>query len=155
MGQEIERKFLIDRDKLGELSGGTRICQGYINTQDETAVRIRIKGEKAFLTIKGKNVGPVRAEFEYAIPMDDAQNMLESFCSGGTIDKTRYEVAYKGHTWEVDIFYGANQGLVFAEVELEDEHEEVIMPAWVTTEVTEDPRYYNVNLLSYPFCDWT
>ena len=154
MALEIERKFLIDLDSLGPLPQGIRIVQGYIPTQGKTAVRIRLKGEQAFLTIKGENRGAVRSEFEYPIPVDDADTMLAELCNGQSVDKIRYLIDHAGHTWEVDIFSGSNQGLVVAEVELDSEDENVSLPDWVREEVTGDPRYYNSSLISHPYSIW-
>ena len=154
MALEIERKFLIDLNSLGPLPQGIRIVQGYIPTQGKTAVRIRLKGEQAFLTIKGENRGAVRSEFEYPIPVDDADTMLAELCNGQSVDKIRYLIDHAGHTWEVDIFSGNNQGLVVAEVELDSEDESVVLPDWVREEVTGDPRYYNSSLISHPYSNW-
>ncbi|WP_261844579.1 CYTH domain-containing protein [Aliamphritea ceti] len=154
MAQEIERKFLIDLDTLGTLPAGTRIVQGYIPTQGKTAVRIRLKGELAFLTIKGANQGAVRSEFEYPIPVEDADAMLAELCNGQLVDKIRYLIEHAGHTWEVDIFSGNNQGLVVAEVELDSENETVTLPDWVREEVTGESRYYNSSLIDNPYSNW-
>ncbi|WP_317928695.1 CYTH domain-containing protein [Halioxenophilus sp. WMMB6] len=154
MALEIERKFLVDSQRLGALGDGEMICQGYIPTATKTAVRVRIKGANAYLTIKGENRGAVRAEFEYPIPLADAEIMLEQLCTGPKIEKTRYTLTLASHCWEIDIFHGNNEGLIVAEVELDNEHEALPLPPWVTAEVTDDPRYYNVNLLHHPFCDW-
>lgn len=154
MGLEIERKFLIDINKIESLGNGYEIKQGYIQTKDKTAVRVRVKGNEAFLTIKGENVGATRVEFEYSIPLDDANEMLEKLCSKPIIDKIRYLVKHKNHTWEIDVFFKENEGLIVAEVELEDENESVELPEWVVKEVTGDARYYNSNLLENPFSKW-
>ncbi|MCI5140499.1 MAG: CYTH domain-containing protein [Candidatus Electrothrix sp. ATG1] len=155
MAKEIERKFLIDISQLGDLKSGVEIKQGYISTTDNTAVRIRLLGDKAFLTLKGENTGATRSEFEYAIPIKDANEMLAEFCSGPIIEKTRYFVVHCDHTWEVDIFHGDNDGLVVAEVEMHSEDENVNIPTWVVKEVTGDPKYYNSNLMKKPFKDWS
>ncbi|QOY51069.1 CYTH domain-containing protein [Candidatus Sulfurimonas baltica] len=154
MGLEIERKFLIDIDKVENLQNGYEIKQGYIQTKDKTTVRVRVRGDEAFITIKGKNVGASRVEFEYSIPLDDANEMLEKLCLKPFIDKKRYLVEHKNHTWEIDVFYNENEGLIVAEVELEDENESVELPEWVVKEVTGDARYYNSNLLENPFSKW-
>jgi len=155
MAQEIERKFLIDPVKLGELNCGISIKQGYVPTQDKTAVRVRIMGDQAFLTLKGENHGAVRSEFEYEVPLPDAEQMLAELCSGPKIDKVRHLITHAKHLWEVDIFAGENQGLMVAEVELSDENETVILPEWVTIEVTGDAKYYNSNLLNNPYNTWS
>ena len=154
MAQEIERKFLVNLDKLELPAQGLTICQGYIPTADKTAVRVRIMGDKAFLTIKGENRGSVRTEFEYEVPMSDAREMLDQLCKGPMVDKTRYLIPFADHLWELDIFAGDNRGLVVAEVELDSEDEQPQLPEWVAEEVTGDPRYYNSNLLNHPFKNW-
>ncbi|MCI5144554.1 MAG: CYTH domain-containing protein [Candidatus Electrothrix sp. AR3] len=154
MAQEIERKFIIDISQLGELKSGVEIKQGYISTVDNSTVRIRLSGDKAFLTLKGENTGATRSEFEYAIPVKDANEMLAELCSGPVIDKTRYLVEHCGHTWEVDIFRGDNDGLIVAEVEMQSENESVDIPPWVMKEVTGEAKYYNSNLLNNPFKNW-
>jgi len=154
MATEIERKFLIDLDKIGRLQNGMAIKQGYVPTSTKTAVRVRVKEGKAFLTLKGANKGATRSEFEYAIPMADAEAMLAELCEGPIIDKTRYVIHHAGHDWEVDVFYGDNQGLVVAEVEMTSEDERVALPSWVTTEVTGEVKYYNSSLLANPYKSW-
>lgn len=154
MAAEIERKFLIDRAKLGALRSGSTIKQAYISTTDNTTVRIRVCGKRAFLTLKGKNKGLRRTEFEYAIPLVDANEMISELCSGPVIEKTRYLVEYMGHTWEVDIFDGENQGLEIAEIELTNENEQFVMPPWVVEEVSGDARYYNFSLFENPYKNW-
>ncbi|RXJ68580.1 adenylate cyclase [Halarcobacter ebronensis] len=154
MALEIEKKFLVDMSELDNLPSGIDIKQGYIKTTDNSVVRVRIKGNKGFLTIKGKNSGASRLEFEYEIPYDDANEMLEKLCSKPIIDKTRYEIRYENHLWELDIFYGENEGLIVAEIELEDEKEQFALPSWVTKEVTEDIRYFNNQLMENPYKNW-
>ena len=154
MPTEIERKFLVHKNLLPALTDGQHIVQGYIPTEDKTAVRIRIKGQQAWLTIKGANQGASRLEFEYFIPVADAQQMLTELCTGGAIDKRRYEIVHHGLTWEVDVFAGSNTGLIVAEVELDDEQQAVSLPEWAANEVTHDARYYNNQLLQNPVSDW-
>ncbi|MGH1440475.1 MAG: CYTH domain-containing protein [Cellvibrionaceae bacterium] len=154
MPQEIERKFLIDLDLIDPLENGFDIKQGYIATTSRTVVRTRIMGNKAFLTIKGENKGISRLEFEYEIPLEDANNIISELCNGPIISKTRYIITHDRHDWEIDIFHGDNAGLVIAEVELSREDESIIMPAWVTQEVSDDPKYYNSSLLDKPFSTW-
>ncbi|EIF51845.1 CYTH domain-containing protein [Sulfurovum sp. AR] len=154
MGVEIERKFLIDETKLPTLQNGYTIKQGYIQTIDHTTVRIRVRGQEAFLTIKGKSQGASRLEFEYPIPLNDAEEMLTNLCHASRVEKTRYLIEYEGHTWEVDIFEGSNKGLMIAEIELESEKEVFSLPEWVTKEVTEDIRYFNANLVERPYTSW-
>lgn len=154
MAKEIERKFLINRNQLGFLENGTSIKQGYISTQDKTSVRVRISGEKAYLTLKGETMGVTRSEFEYEIPVIDAEQIITELCGGRVVQKTRYLVTHCNHTWEVDIFHGDNDGLVIAEIELESEEERFEIPDWVTSEVSGEPKYYNSSLLDNPFKNW-
>lgn len=154
MALEIERKYLVDLEKLGTLENGTRIKQGYLSTNKEAVVRVRVKNDKAYLTIKGSNIGVTRLEFEYEIPLDEANEMLDKLCQKPVIDKTRYLINHENHIWELDIFYGENEGLVVVEVELSSEDETIILPSWVKEEVTTDARYYNSNLMKLPFKDW-
>ena len=154
MGIEIERKFLINPEKLPKLINGYTIKQGYIPTHDFTTVRIRIQDKEAFLTIKGKSVGASRLEFEYPIPLSDAETMLESLCTISLINKTRYLLVHEGHTWEVDVFEGLNKGLILAEIELSSEDEAFVLPDWVTEEVTHDVRYFNSQLIENPYLRW-
>lgn len=154
MAKEIERKFLIDISGIESMDSGTQIKQGYISTTDNTAVRVRVSGEVAYLTLKGENKGATRSEFEYEIPIKDANEIIEELCTGPIIDKTRYLVVHGAHTWEVDVFHGDNDGLIVAEVELESESEVVDLPSWVVSEVTGDVKYYNTSLLDNPFSQW-
>ena len=155
MAKEIERKFLtkkgIDWNLLGEKC---LYKQGYLPTTSNTAVRIRIMEAKAFLTIKGESKGSVRSEFEYEIPLEDGENMLAELCVRPFIEKTRYKINVNGLCWEVDVFEGENKGLVIAEIELDTENQKIILPEWVTIEVTEDVKYYNSNLVKNPFKNW-
>lgn len=155
MGIEIERKFLLkNEDWKKKVEKSTIIKQGYLNTTPERTVRVRIKDQHAFLTIKGKNVQSARKEFEYEIPIDDAIDMIE-ICEKPIIEKRRYEVEWKdGKCWEIDVFEGENKGLIVAECELHNEHEEIDIPPWVGSEVTSDKRYYNSNLILHPFTNW-
>jgi CYTH domain-containing protein len=155
MGREIERKFLVDTGRWQPPERGVAIRQGFIPTLGHTVVRIRRAGGEAFLTVKGEGSGFVRSEFEYPIPAADADQMLEELCSRPFIDKTRYIVNFSGKTWEVDVFHRENQGLVIAEIELDEEGEQVKLPPWVTREVTDDPRYLNANLAKHPYGEWT
>lgn len=154
MGIEIERKFLVDSELLTPLlKNGVFYEQGYFPTEDFTTVRVRIAGNSAFLTIKGKTEGFSRSEFEYPIPVEDARSMLDQFCPE-TITKKRYLIPVENHTFEVDVFEGENSGLLLAEVELSSETEIVKLPDWITKEVTEDSRYYNSQLLKNPISKW-
>lgn len=154
MSQEIERKFLVNNDNYKTLTKGEYIHQGFLSTVKERVVRVRIRGEKAWLTIKGISHGATRAEYEYEIPFADAQFMLENLCENPTIEKHRYLVPFAGFTWEVDEFHGENDGLVVAEIELPEEDTEFELPEWAGEEVTHDARYYNANLVKNPFRNW-
>ncbi|MGB5983542.1 MAG: CYTH domain-containing protein [Nonlabens sp.] len=152
---EIERKYLIKNlDFLGSVQG-SKIVQGYLSKDPERAVRVRISGNSAFLTIKGKssNSGLSRYEWETEITVEEAQDLLK-ICLSGVIDKTRYELAHEGQTWVIDIFHRENLGLILAEIELSSEGQEFSTPKWVDKEVTGDPRYYNSYLSSNPFTTW-
>ena len=154
MAIEIERKFLVQHIDFLVDQQGTDFKQGYLN-REGTTVRVRIAGEHAFLTIKGKTEGISRMEFEYAIPKADAEVMLTTLCDRSAIEKTRYVVDYADKVWEVDVFHGANQGLIVAEVELDHENEPLTLPNWVGQGVSQDARYFNSQLASYPFCQWS
>jgi adenylate cyclase len=155
VAKEIERKYLV---KGGSWKRGATkrvaVRQGYLSTDKEKVVRVRTTGEKGFLGVKGGAEGITREEYEYEIPRQDAEEMLDAFCSGRLIEKTRYLVEHLGLLWEVDEFLGDNQGLVVAEVELEREDQPIQKPDWVGEEVTGDPRYLNANLVSHPYGEW-
>lgn len=154
MGIEIERKFKIKNDSWKkEADSGTWISQGYLNTAPERTVRVRIRGESAYLTIKGKNQNLSRKEFEYQIPVDEAKSLLE-LCESPIIEKTRYLLQQENLTWEIDIFGGVNQGLQVAEVELESEQQSIELPDWIGEEVSNDVRYYNSSLIANPYSTW-
>lgn len=153
MGKEIERKYLVTGQDWKESGEGTLFRQGYLNSQKERVVRARTMGEKAVLTIKGITVGATRLEFEYEIPLDDCNQLLD-LCEQPIIEKTRYRIPHGGLVWEVDEFHGVNEGLVVAECELASEDQVVEKPDWVGAEVTSDPRYYNSNLIANPFTTW-
>jgi adenylate cyclase len=154
MAIEIERKFLVQNDDWRGLSVGMVYRQGYIAREQGRTVRVRIAGDRAYLTVKGPNTGMLRLEFEYLIPMTDALELLETLCDRPFIEKTRYRIPWAGLTWEVDEFSGDNQGLVLAEVELVEEAQQVELPSWVGREVTHDRRYANSNLSQHPFSQW-
>jgi adenylate cyclase len=153
MGIEIERKFLVINDQWRDAASATHFAQGYITRGTGRTVRVRIAGAEAFLTIKGPVSGISRSEYEYPIPLEDAQGML-SLCEGPIIEKIRFKFSHEGHLWEIDEFLGENAGLIVAEVELSHPEEEVLLPDWIGKEVTGDPRYYNSNLTIHPFRAW-
>ncbi len=154
MAQEIERKYLLTGDQWRNLAEGTHYRQGYLSTVKERTVRVRTIGEKGYLTIKGITVGISRLEFEYEIPTDDANELLDELCERPIIEKHRYKIPYGGLVWEVDEFHGVNEGLVIAEVELESDDQAIDVPAWVGEEVSGDPRYFNAALVRCPFNTW-
>ena len=154
MGREIERKFLVKG--TGWRTGqGVEYRQGYLSTVKERTVRVRRAGGKAYLTMKGVAVGATRSEYEYEIPVKDADEILERLCQRPLVEKRRFRVEYAGLTWEIDEFSGENEGLVIAEVELTSENRPVQQPPWVGKEVTDDPRYFNANLVGHPYRQWS
>ncbi len=153
MAQEIERKFRVV-EGWRPPGKGTAFEQGYLSRVKERTVRVRREGDAAKLTIKGANQGISRAEYEYAIPVADAEAMLRELCEQPTIAKTRYVIEHAGKRWEVDVFAGDNTGLVIAELELASEDEVFAKPDWIADEVSDDPRYYNANLVKHPYRDW-
>jgi len=153
VGSEIERKFLVRDPGVIEGSDGTVLRQGYLSRVPERTVRVRRAGSRAFVTVKGSNVGARRSEWEWEIPPEDADGML-AICDGPIVAKTRHLVEFGGRTWEVDVFEGANAGLVMAEIEIEAEDADVQPPPWVGREVTDDPRFYNSSLAVNPYGSW-
>lgn len=155
MALEIERKFLVTSDAWrNQATRSEDYQQGYLNDLNTCSIRVRIAGERAYLNIKSARLGIMRHEYEYAIPLVDAQEMLGNLCIGSIVEKTRFFVPFGGLVWEVDVFSGDNAGLVVAEVELESEDARFDLPPWVGEEVSHDPRYYNVNLVTLPYKDW-
>lgn len=155
MATEIERKFLILNDSWKEGADiGTLFRQGYLIGGDKSSVRVRIEGDQANLNIKSATLGIRRTEFEYPIPLEDANTLLDELCEKPLIEKTRYHLHHRGHLWEIDVFSGENEGLVVAEVELDDEEEVFDRPDWLGNEVSDDPRYYNVCLVKAPYSTW-
>lgn len=152
MAIEIERKFLVVGDAW-RATEGVLIWQAYLNRDQHRTVRVRVAGQHAYLTIKGSTQGATRVEFEYEIPLADAQQ-LRALCEGPVIEKVRRNIVHGGLTWEVDEFHGDNQGLVVAEIELASEDQAFSKPEWVGQEVTDDPRYYNSNLATVPYRMW-
>jgi adenylate cyclase len=154
MGEEIERKFLVSGEAWRETAEGTRYRQGFLSTEPERTVRVRVAGTRGSITVKGKSLGARRAEFEYEIPVADAERMLDTLCKRPLIEKVRYVLGVGAHTWEIDVFEGDNAGLVVAEIELRREDEAFERPEWVGEEVTDDPRYFNSNLVANPYRAW-
>lgn len=176
MGMEIERKFLVRSDRFKEeaakaahTSGDAGIYyrQGYIPTISGVTVRVRIAGQQGYITMKDRTVGFSRHEFEYPVPKEEAEQMLELLCSKPQIEKHRYKVPYSTPSangtsdsagsalyWEVDVFHGDNEGLVVAEIEVPSEDTEIVLPDWVGQEVTGDKRYYNSHLIGNPYKNW-
>lgn len=152
MALEVERKFLVTGDQWRRAEG-VLLRQGYLSTRPERTVRVRVEGAKAALTVKGVNRGAARAEFEYAIPLEDADELLR-LCEQPIVEKVRRRVEHDGLVWEVDEFLGGNRGLVVAEVEIDREDRPLTKPSWVGEEVTRDPRFYNANLVANPFAKW-
>jgi adenylate cyclase len=154
MALEIERKFLVKDDSWRDTASTSRLLrQGYLAITDGHTVRVRSDGERAWITIKGGSHGITRAEFEYEIPKTDADGLL-ALCEGKTVEKVRHVVEHSGHVWEIDVFSGKNSGLVLAEVELDSASEHVLSPPWLGDEVSNDPRYFNSQLVLNPYTAW-
>jgi len=155
MGIEIERKFLVKNDDWKrQIQRSEQFRQGYLTNEKHLSVRVRLTDNGARLTIKGATNGLSRTEYEYPIPKDDAEHLLDELCTPPLIEKTRHWLQYGAHTWEVDVFEGDNQGLVVAEVELEDTDEQIDLPDWLGEDVSDDPRYLNASLVRHPYCQW-
>ena len=154
MGTEIERKFLVVGEGWRGLGEGTLYRQGYLASRDGVTVRVRVAGETGYLTIKGITQGISRAEYEYVIPLSDATEMLDALCDRPLIEKARHHIYWDGLLWEVDEFMGENQGLILAEVELTDANQTINLPTWIGQDVSDDPRYFNVSLVQYPYKMW-
>jgi adenylate cyclase len=159
MGVEIERKFLLKDSSWKRGARGLRLRQAYLSTDPDRTVRVRMTEHEpgryqAWLTIKGRSNGPVRAEYEYPIPADQASAMIDTLCLEPAIEKIRYRVDHQGDVWEIDEFAGANAGLVVAEIELDTADQRFVVPPWLGVEVTDDPRYTNARLVSLPFSRW-
>ena len=152
MGLEIERKFLV-KEGWQPKSAGSRIAQGYLSSDPARTVRVRVRDDRGYLTVKGKNEGICRAEFEYEVPLADAEAML-ALCTRPIIEKRRYVEEYEGFLWEVDSFEGENAGLRVAEIELSAEDAAFPLPPWAGAEVSGDARYYNAQLVRSPYCTW-
>jgi adenylate cyclase len=155
MGIEIERKFLVKGTDWRSMATGTLYRQGYIPTVGKQTVRVRIAGQSGYLTLKGPTVNFSRSEFEYSIPLQDAQQMLEQLCDQPLIEKVRYRIPWHDLVWEVDEFLGDNAGLFLAEVELCDPQQPITLPDWIGEEVSHDPCYRNAYLARNPYRHWT
>jgi len=154
MNMEIERKFLVEGDSWRNISKGLFYRQGYLSLIKENIVRVRTVGQKGFLTIKGPARGISRPEYEYEIPLEEAEVMLEHLCERPIIEKYRHRIEYDNIIWEVDEFLGENAGLILAEVELKDEKDMLSLPEWIGREVSYDQRYFNANLVKKPYKYW-
>ena len=155
MATEIERKFLLRNDNWRkDVDSSVAIRQGYLAGTEKASVRVRIAGDRANINIKSATLDVTRKEYEYEIPLNEANELLDTLCEGPLIEKTRYHVHHGSHLWEIDDFIGDNQGLVVAEVELDDVDENYERPDWLGEEVSDDPRYYNVCLVRHPYKDW-
>ncbi|NHZ93262.1 CYTH domain-containing protein [Massilia sp. CCM 8733] len=154
MGVEIERKFLLAGEAWRTLGEPVLLRQGYLSTDPDRTVRVRIEGEGATLTIKGRSEGATRGEWEYPIPLADAGELLDRLCQQPIIEKYRRRIPFAGNVWEVDEFLGANAGLMFAEIELASEDQAFDKPDWIGEEVTHDRRYFNSSLIRLPFSQW-
>ncbi|BAY18794.1 adenylate cyclase [Anabaenopsis circularis NIES-21] len=154
MAKEIERKFLVKGDGWRNMGVGGVYRQGYISTQKAVTVRVRIANDRGYLTIKSPSVNCSRSEFEYEIPLADAQEMLDTLCDRPLIEKVRYKVKLGDLTWEIDEFDGDNKGLIVAEVELSDVNQQIELPEWIGEEVSHESRYFNSNLARFPFSKW-
>ena len=156
MAKEIERKFLVTGDGWRPGAVGVSYRQGYLSAGADAGctVRARVAGDRAWLTVKGPAAAGARDEYEYPIPVADAEEMLERLCAGGRVEKLRHRVPHAGHTWEVDEFTGENAGLVVAEIELDDAAAEFALPGWIGREVSDDARYFNSRLAVTPWREW-
>ena len=154
MGVEIERKFLVQGDVWRSQGKSVLLRQGYLSSHPDRVVRVRMEDDVATLTIKGRTTGATRGEWEYGIPVADAQALLDTLCERPLIEKYRTRIVHAGLTWEVDEFLGDNAGLIVAEIELQSEAQDFSKPDWVGEEVTGDPRYFNANLIQHPYATW-
>jgi adenylate cyclase len=156
MAIEIEHKFLLANDGWrAEVTHSIDYRQGYLSSQPTSSIRIRVSDQHAWLNIKSATIGTHRHEYEYEIPLSDANQILDELCKKPLVEKTRHFVEHDQHTWEIDEFYGANQGLIVAELELSAIGEAFVKPAWLGVEVTHDMRYYNNNLSNHPYTTWS
>lgn len=151
---EIERKYLVLKKAWKPSTPGALYRQGYLSSNKERVVRVRMAGDKAYLTVKGLSTGVTRLEFEYPIPVSDAATMLDRLCERPLIEKTRYREEFDRHRWEIDEFHGDNSGLLIAEIELASDTEQYRLPPWAGAEVSHDARYFNSNLVANPYKNW-
>jgi adenylate cyclase len=155
MGVEIERKFrVMNDDWRAAVQREEWLRQGYMASSPQVSIRVRTDGRQGYLNIKGATLGVERAEYDYPIPANEADELLDTLCDRPLIEKTRYHLEYAGYHWEVDVFAGDNAGLVVAEIELPAVDAPFARPPWVGAEVSDDPRYYNVSLVHHPYKDW-
>ncbi len=155
MAIEIERKFLVrDESWRIQADNGVFYRQGYLASDTHSCVRVRLAGQQAWLTVKQATSPIRRLEYEYPIPVQDARELLDGIDEQHSIGKTRYRVTYAGHLWELDVYQDSNAGLVIAEIELNDEQESFDLPPWLGDEVSDDPRYYDMNLATLPYPRW-
>ncbi|MDQ1834707.1 CYTH domain-containing protein [Massilia scottii] len=154
MGVEIERKFLLVGDAWRALGEPVLLRQGYLSTNPDRTVRVRIEGDRASMTVKGRSKGATRGEWDYPIPLADANELLDRLCEQPMIEKYRRRITFAGNVWEVDEFLGANAGLMFAEIELASEDQQFDKPDWIGEEVTHDRRYFNSSLIALPYSAW-
>ena len=155
MATEIERKFLLSDDSWRSyIEDSVVIRQGYLAGSEKTSIRVRVAGDMANINIKSATLDITRKEYEYLIPLEEANEILDTLCEGPIIEKIRYYIHQENHRWEIDVFSGDNQGLVVAELELNDINEEFSRPDWLGKEVSDDSRYYNVCLVTHPYKDW-
>lgn len=155
MRRETERKFLVEGQGWREGASGIPYRQGYLSASEDCVVRVRTAGGTAFLTVKGRKTGLSCPEYEYAISLREAEELLDGLCRRPLIEKTRYTLEFMGMTWEIDEFEGENKGLIIAEVELDDENQQIKIPEWAGREVSLDPKYWNVNLMTCPYSRWS
>lgn len=155
MGVEIERKFLVDHEKWRHVikPEGTHYRQGYLLNDELRTIRVRVSNKQGYITLKGATNGITRKEYEYKIPIDDGNELLDGFAAT-EVEKIRYRIEFAGKLWEIDEFWGDNKGLIVAEIELQHEDEQFELPGWVTDEVSGDERYYNSNLSINPYKNW-
>ncbi|MEX2517015.1 MAG: CYTH domain-containing protein [Gammaproteobacteria bacterium] len=155
MGVEIERKFLLVNDHWrNQTERSERQVQGYLGSVESCSIRIRVVGEQANLNIKSATLGIERQEYDYPVPLAEAEEILQHLCKKSLIEKIRHYLPLAGHVWEIDEFLGDNSGLVVAEIELADVNEAFTRPDWLGSEVSDDPRYYNVCLVEHPYSNW-